>query len=103
MAISEEKLLEWSVQESTDLSSNAYNFIKSHLFELPFVIQHHNYFQAFLQGSYANATNIKRDSDVDIVLQYSEVFRYDDMKIVRRLFLCVKKSSVETVCVMKRK
>ena len=35
MAISEEKLLEWSVQESTDLSSNAYNFIKSHLFELP--------------------------------------------------------------------
>lgn len=45
MAISEEKLLEWSVQESTDLSSNAYNFIKSHLFELPFVIQHHNYFQ----------------------------------------------------------
>lgn len=38
MAISEEKLLEWSVQESTDLSSNAYNFIKSHLFELPFVI-----------------------------------------------------------------
>lgn len=81
MAISEEKLLEWSVQESTDLSSNAYNFIKSHLFKLPFVIQHHNYFQAFLQGSYANATNIKRDSDVDIVLQYSEVFRYDDSSL----------------------
>lgn len=81
MAISEEKLLEWSVQESTDLSSNAYNFIKSHLFELPFVIQHHNYFQAFLQGSYANATNIKRDSDVDIVLQYSEIFRYDDSNL----------------------
>ena len=42
MAISEEKLLEWSVQESTDIISNAYNVIKSHLFKLPFVIQHHN-------------------------------------------------------------
>lgn len=81
MAISEEKLLEWSVQESTDLSSNAYNFIKAHLLELPFVVQHHNYFQAFLQGLYANATNIKRDSDVDIVLQYSEIFRYDDSSL----------------------
>lgn len=78
MYLTEEKLLQWSTQESTDLSSNAYHFIKEHLFELPFVVAHHNDFEAFLQGSYANATNIKRDSDVDIVLLYNGIFRYDD-------------------------
>lgn len=78
MYITEEKLLQWAIQESTDLSSNAYHLVKDALFKLPFVIDHHNDFEAYLQGSYANATNIKRDSDVDIVLQYKGIFRYDD-------------------------
>ncbi len=78
MFITEEKLLQWSIQESTDLSSNAYHFVKETLFRLPIVVAHHNDFEAYLQGSYANATNIKRDSDVDIVFQYNGVFRYDD-------------------------
>lgn len=30
MYLTEEKLLQWSMQESTDLSSNAYHFIKDH-------------------------------------------------------------------------
>lgn len=81
MYITEEKLLQWSAQESTDLSSNAYHFIKEHIFETPFVKAHQNDFDVYLQGSYANATNIKRDSDVDIVLQYNGVFRYDDSEL----------------------
>ena len=31
MYLTEEKLLQWSAQESTDLSSNAYHFIKEHI------------------------------------------------------------------------
>ncbi len=81
MYITEEKLLQWSTQGSTDLSSTAYHFIKEHLFELPFVKAHQNDFDVYLQGSYANATNIKRDSDVDIVLQYNGVFCYDDSEL----------------------
>ena len=78
MYLTEEKLMRWSVQESTALSSDAYHFVNEALFKLPFVTAHHNDFESYLQGSYANATNIKHDSDVDIVLQYNGVFRYDD-------------------------
>ena len=84
MALTEEKLLKWSVQESTSISSEAYHFIKSHLFNLPFVIEHHNNFEAFLQGSYANATNIKNDSDVDIVLKYDNIFQCDNTSLSER-------------------
>ena len=48
-------------------------FIKEHIFETAFVKSHQNDFDVYLQGSYANSTNIKRDSDVDIVLQYNGV------------------------------
>ena len=84
MALTEEKLLKWSVQESTSISSEAYHFIKSHLFKLPFVIEHHNNFEAFLQGSYANATNIKNDSDVDIVLKYDNIYQCDNTSLSER-------------------
>src|SRR5438128_11790793 len=33
--------------------------------------------QIFLQGSYANTTNIYGDSDVDVVVLYKTVFHYD--------------------------
>lgn len=33
-------------------------------------------FEIFLQGSYANNTNVKQNSDVDICVMYKNVFRY---------------------------
>lgn len=35
-------------------------------------------YEVYLQGSYANDTNIKAESDVDIVLQLNDHFYYDD-------------------------
>ena len=79
MLITEERLWQWSAQESTDLSSNAYNLIKDKLKETNFVSTHN--IEIYLQGSYANSTNIRRDSDVDIVLQLNNVFNYDDSRL----------------------
>lgn len=78
MSITEEKLLQWSTQESTDLCSQTYQFIKKHICELPFFKENQNDISLYLQGSYANNTNIRRDCDVDIVMQYNGVFGYDD-------------------------
>lgn len=35
-----------------------------------------NNYEIFLQGSYANNTNVKQNSDVDICVMYKNVFRY---------------------------
>jgi len=81
MWITEEKLLQWSTQESTDLSSNAYHFIRDEIEETKFYKDNSSSTEIYLQGSYANATNIRRDADVDIVLQYNQTFYYDDEKL----------------------
>jgi len=36
-----------------------------------------NNYEIFLQGSYANNTNVKQNSDVDICVMYKSVFHYD--------------------------
>lgn len=81
MKITDEVLLRWSALGSTDLSSYGYNFVKNRLYELEFINSNSQDFDIYLQGSYANYTNIRRESDVDIVLQYNGVFRYDDSKL----------------------
>ncbi len=81
MRITDEVLLRWSALASTDLSSYAYNFVKNRLNDLEFIKLNSQDFEIYLQGSYANHTNIRRESDVDIVLQYNGVFRYDDSKL----------------------
>jgi len=78
MYLTEEKLLQWSLQGSTDLSSNAYHFIKDNIFRTDFVKTHSDDIEVYLQGSYVNSKNIKNDSDVDIIVQYNGVFMYDD-------------------------
>lgn len=35
-----------------------------------------NNYEIFLQGSYANNTNVKQNSDVDICVMYKNVFHY---------------------------
>ncbi|MEG1647743.1 MAG: nucleotidyltransferase domain-containing protein, partial [Bacilli bacterium] len=36
-----------------------------------------NNYEIFLQGSYANNTNVKQNSDVDICVMYKNVFHYN--------------------------
>ncbi len=38
-------------------------------------------YDVYLQGSYANSTNIRYDSDVDIVVQLNSVFSHDDSQL----------------------
>lgn len=40
-----------------------------------------NFPEVYLQGSYANSTNIRFDSDVDIVIQLNDVFRADKTQL----------------------
>lgn len=81
MRITDEVLLKWSAIGSTDLSKYGYDFVKNRLENLDFIKSNSSDFEIYLQGSYANYTNIRRESDVDIVLQYNWVFRYDDSKL----------------------
>lgn len=76
MAISESQLITWSNQGSVTQSSNTYNSIKGVLesSNAPYASKS---FTTFLQGSYGNDTNIYAESDVDIVIQLDECFKYD--------------------------
>ncbi len=38
-------------------------------------------YEVYLQGSYANSTNVRYDSDVDIVVQLNSVFAYDKSQL----------------------
>jgi len=72
MAIPEAQLQTWSNQGATTSSANTYNSIKT-------CIEGNNWnndvsFNIYLQGSYRNSTNIRGDSDVDVVVEFSSVF-----------------------------
>lgn len=75
MSISEEQLDVWSHQGSVAQSKSTYNTLRSVLTdsEAPY---HKRSFDIFLQGSYANDTNVYADSDVDVVICTSSVFYY---------------------------
>ena len=70
----EEILKEWwrAPSRENDLSSKTYNLIKTDL-ETHFW----NSVDVFLQGSYANSTNIQKDSDIDIVVCYKNTYYYN--------------------------
>lgn len=84
MKITDEVLLKWSERASTDLCKHGYDFVKNRLESLDFIKENSQNFEIYLQGSYANHTNIRRESDVDIVLQYNGIFRYNDSKLDER-------------------
>ncbi|WP_373060459.1 nucleotidyltransferase [Zunongwangia sp. H14] len=72
MAIPEAQLQTWSNQGATITSTSTYNSIKA-------CIDNNNWneevrFNIYLQGSYRNFTNIRGDSDVDVVVEFSSVF-----------------------------
>jgi len=76
MSIPESQLDTWANQGSITQSSDTYQTIKRFL-ESPSSSYVSKSFEVFLQGSYANDTNIYSESDVDIVIRLDDTFYYD--------------------------
>lgn len=75
MKIREDQLKIWSVAPGTTRAVAAYNTIKTALESSP--ILSGKKIDIYLQGSYGNSTNIKVDSDIDVVVQLNSVWRRD--------------------------
>jgi len=76
MAISEQRLEQMTRLPSATAYKEKYDSIKNALdayFNWPDDLE----YTIYLQGSYANSTNIKGDSDVDVVVEMSSVFYSD--------------------------
>ena len=73
MAIPETQLETWSHLGSVTQSASTYNTIKNVLNDngSPYFSKS---FTIFLQGSYGNATNVFKDSDVDIVIRLDQTY-----------------------------
>jgi hypothetical protein len=76
MAIPESQLEAWSRQGSVTQSSGTYLAVRSALMSsrADYAAQS---FDVFLQGSYANDTNIQGETDVDAVIRLNTIFAYD--------------------------
>lgn len=76
MAIAESQLEVWSHQGATATSAATYDAIRRVLLDprAPFA---NRQFEVFLQGSYANDTNVFADSDVDVVACLTSTY-YED-------------------------
>lgn len=76
MAIPETQLNTWSKQGSVAQSRDTYATVKKVLDDRgsPYYLKS---FESFLQGSYANDTNVYRDSDVDIVMRLTSTWYHD--------------------------
>ena len=75
MAIPESQLSRWSHHGPQDASKRTHEAKRSALedYSWPQGMTHN----VFLQGSYRNDTNIRGDSDVDVVVQLTSAFRHD--------------------------
>lgn len=76
MAIPDDQLTRWCNQGGTTNSIAAHTSIRNALESNDSLLSGRN-FEIFLQGSYRNSTNIRADSDVDLVVQLNEVFYKD--------------------------
>lgn len=74
MAISEEQLTIWANIGAQETSKNTYATIKSCLDAGDY---RGKSFCNFLQGSYGNDTNIRAESDVDVVMEMTGIYYYD--------------------------
>lgn len=76
MSISEERLDNLSKLASSTKYSEKYDEVKkaiSSYKSFPEVVR----WEVYLQGSYANSTNVKSDSDVDVVIELTSAFSYN--------------------------
>lgn len=76
MPIPESQLETWSHQGAVATSSTTYASIQTALSATTSPVRGKDY-EVFLQGSYKNDTNIRGDSDVDVVVQLNETFYRD--------------------------
>lgn len=76
MPISEKQLEVWSHQGQTTAAKATYASIRNALSQGGFSYDGKD-FEIYLQGSYKNDTNIRGDSDVDIVVQLNSTFHRD--------------------------
>ncbi|KAA3645884.1 MAG: nucleotidyltransferase [Chloroflexi bacterium] len=76
MAISSSQLETWSHQGAITNSATTYNSIKTAIESSNSLIKDRDH-KVYLQGSYKNSTNIRGNSDVDVVLQLNSTFRSD--------------------------
>lgn len=77
MSIPQSQLETWSHQGAVATSSAAYASIRHALLKSSSPLAERGV-EIFLQGSYANATNIYGDGDIDVVVFYEDTF-YKDM------------------------
>jgi hypothetical protein len=75
MAIPLTQLETWSNRPDPGRSADTYNSIKNALAASASLRRY--FYDVYLQGSYANATNIRADSDVDVVVELTSAFRSD--------------------------
>ncbi|MDR1349525.1 MAG: nucleotidyltransferase [Zoogloeaceae bacterium] len=75
MTIPENQLETWSRQGATASASALYERIRNAL-QNDVALRNRN-FEVFLQGSYRNSTNIRGDSDVDVVAMLRDAFKPD--------------------------
>ena len=75
MAVPESQLSRWSDHGPQDASKRTHEAIRRELdaYRWPDGVT----YDFYLQGSYRNDTNVRGDSDVDVVLQMTSSFRYD--------------------------
>jgi predicted nucleotidyltransferase len=72
MAIPENQLSTWSNQGATKTSQLTYNSIKTCVDNISW--NSDIKYKIYLQGSYKNYTNIRANSDIDVVVEFSSVF-----------------------------
>lgn len=79
MTISESQLNSWANQGATTIGQNTYTSIKTALSASTSPIRHliGNSVQIYLQGSYRNNTNVRGDSDIDVVVEYNGAWGSD--------------------------
>jgi hypothetical protein len=76
VAIPEDQLTTWAKIGAQTTSKDTYAAVKLAL-EYKDAGYHDKNYQVFLQGSYGNDTNIRKESDVDVVIQLDSIFTYD--------------------------
>jgi len=87
MPIPEEQLKRWSHQGATTTAKQTHESIRAALdrYEWP-----NGKPEVYLQGSYKNSTNIRGDSDVDVVVQLNSVFMNNLTEDQKRRFVFTK-------------
>ncbi len=91
MPISEEQLKIWSHQGAITTAKATADSVKNALSNYEFLPDGIK-FEVYLQGSYKNDTNIRGDSDVDIIAQLNPIF-YSNLSKNEKEYLGIKSAS----------